>query len=199
MLAKPPICFICWSWLKKSFRSKPFAAFDFFGHFLRRSHVHARGDLLDQRQNVAHAQHAAGVAFGVKDFQTVEFFRRTGKLDGRAGDVPHRQRRAAARVAVQLGQDDAGQRQGVFEGLGGVDGVLTLHGVDHKQGFNRVQHRVEFADLVHQHLVDTQTAGGIDQAARRNGVFWRNRARQRQCRAVFGRRCWGTTRPRLAR
>ena len=43
--------------------------------------------------------------------------RHAGELDRRAGDVAHRQRRAAARIAVELGQDDAGQRQRVAERL----------------------------------------------------------------------------------
>jgi uncharacterized protein YbjT (DUF2867 family) len=60
----------------------------------------------------------------------------------------HRQRRAAARVAVQLGQHHAGQRQRLLEGLGGVDGVLALHGVDDEQRLDRVQRgRVQVADL----------------------------------------------------
>jgi uncharacterized protein YbjT (DUF2867 family) len=59
----------------------------------------------------------------------------------------HRQRRAAARVAVQLGQHDAGQRQRLLEGLGGVDRVLALHGVDDEQGLDRVQRGVQVLDL----------------------------------------------------
>ncbi len=75
----------------------------------------------------------------------------------------HRQRRTAARVAVQLGQHDAGQRQRFFEGLGGVDRVLALHGIDHEQGFDRVERGVQVFDFLHQRLVNGQAAGGIDQ------------------------------------
>ena len=39
------------------------------------------------------------------------------ELDRLAGDVAHRQRRAAARIAVELGEHDAGQRQRVAERL----------------------------------------------------------------------------------
>ncbi len=91
------------------------------------------------------------------------FSRHAGELDRRAGDLPHRQRGAAARVAVELGQHDAGQRQRLLEGLGGVDRVLALHGIDDEQRLDRVERGVQLADLAHQRLVDGQPAGGVDQ------------------------------------
>jgi hypothetical protein len=83
----------------------------------------------------------------VERFQAVEFFRDAGKLDRLARDVAHRQRRTAARVAVQLGQHDTGQRQRIVEGLGGVDGILAQHGVDHEQGFDRLDGAVHGGDF----------------------------------------------------
>ena len=77
--------------------------------------------------------------------------------------MPHAQSCAAARVAVELGQDDAGQGQRVFESFGGVDRILTLHGVDNKQGLDRVEHGVQLFNLGHQGFVDGQAAGGVDQ------------------------------------
>ncbi len=47
---------------------------------------------------------------------------------------PHRQRRAAAGVAVELGQHHAGEADAVAERLRGGDGVLADHGVDDEQG-----------------------------------------------------------------
>jgi hypothetical protein len=79
-----------------------------------------------------------------------------------AGDVTHRQRGAAARVAVELGQHHAGQRQRVVERLGGVDGILAEHRIDHEQRFGGLQFGVQRGDLLHHRLVDTQTAGRID-------------------------------------
>jgi hypothetical protein len=105
------------------------------------------GHLLDQRDDVAHAQDAAGMALGVEHLQAVDLLAGARELDGRAGDLPHRQRRAAARIAVGLGQDDAGQRQRLLEGLGGVDRVLALHGVDHEQGLDRVQDGMQLLDF----------------------------------------------------
>jgi hypothetical protein len=88
--------------------------------------------------------------------------RRADELDRLAGDVAHRQRRAAAGVAVGLGQHDAGQRQRLAEGLGGDRGVLAGHRVDHEQGLDRVDSGVQGLDLGHHRLVDAEAAGGID-------------------------------------
>jgi len=52
-------------------------------------HVDAFLHLFDQADDVAHAEHAAGVALCVKDFQAVDLFADTGKLDRRAGDLAH--------------------------------------------------------------------------------------------------------------
>ena len=57
----------------------------------------------------------------------------------------HRQRRAAARVAVGLGQDHAGQAQCIVECLGGVDRILPRHAVDDEQPLMRIERRFEFA------------------------------------------------------
>ena len=46
----------------------------------------------------------------------VELLADAGELDRLAGDVAHRERRAAARIAVELGEDDAGERQALAEG-----------------------------------------------------------------------------------
>ena len=141
---------------------KASAAFDFGRQFLGGFHVDTRRHLLHQGHDVAHAQNASGMAVGIKHFQPVYFFAGTCELDGRARHLPHRQRSTAARIAIGFGQDDAGQRQRFLKGLGRVDGVLTLHGIHHKQGFNRVQGGMQILDLAHQQLVDRQAAGGID-------------------------------------
>jgi len=39
-LDRPPICFICWIWAKKSFRSKPAPLLTLAAELLRRLHVH---------------------------------------------------------------------------------------------------------------------------------------------------------------
>ena len=82
--------------------------------------------------------------------------------DRLAGDLPHRQRRAAARIAVRLGEDDAGQIERGTEGARGVDRVLAGHGIDHEQPLGGADGGVDVAHLRHQLLVDVQPAGGVD-------------------------------------
>ena len=44
-----------------------------------------------------------------------------------------------------------------------IDRILTGHGVNHKQGFNRVNRRMDLFDLVHHRFVNVQTTSGIHQ------------------------------------
>ncbi|MNM79531.1 hypothetical protein D3C81_914660 [compost metagenome] len=94
--------------------------------------------------------------------QRIGLLAHTEELDGLAGDVTDRQRGTATRVAVDLGQHYAGQRQRLVKGLGRIGGILTGHGIDHKQGFHRLDRRMHLFDLVHHRFVYVQTAGGID-------------------------------------
>ena len=102
------------------------ARLDLVGKLLRRGDVDTLLHLFDQRDDVAHAEHAAGVALGVEYLEPVDLLAGAGKLDRRAGDLPHRQRRAAARVAIHLGEHrrrSAAMR--LAEGLGGIGRILA--------------------------------------------------------------------------
>ena len=83
-------------------------------------------------------------------------------LTGEAGHGADRERGAAAGVAVDLRQDQAGQRDGVRERLGDRDGLLAGHRVDDEQRLDRLDGRVDRGDLGHQLLVDRQAAGGVE-------------------------------------
>ncbi len=54
---------------------KSFAALNFLRQFLRFGMIYFAVRFFDQRQHVAHAQHARGHALGMEGFQAVEFFR----------------------------------------------------------------------------------------------------------------------------
>ncbi len=54
--------------------------------------------------------------------------------DGLAGDLAHRERGAAAGVAVGLGEHDAGEVEGGAEGARGIDRVLAGHGSRRRTG-----------------------------------------------------------------
>ena len=84
------------------------------------------------------------------------------KHDRLAGDRAHRQRRAAARVAVDAGQDDAGDAGALAERLGDIDRVLAGHRVGDQQGLVRRRRLAHRGDLEHQLLVDVEPAGGVE-------------------------------------
>ena len=118
--------------------------------------------LFHQRQHIAHAKNARSHAIGMKQLQAVELLAHAGELDRTAGDLTHRQRGATAGIAIELGQHHAGERQRLAEGARHIHRVLTLHRVNHKQGFGRMQRAMQFGDLAHHGLIDRQPSGGID-------------------------------------
>ena len=71
-------------------------------------HVDRLSGLFDEADDVAHAENAAGDAGGVEVLQRVPLLADTEQLDRLAGDGAHRERSAAAAVAVGAGQHDAG-------------------------------------------------------------------------------------------
>ena len=91
----------------------------------------------------------------------VELFARTRKLDGTASDRAHRERRAAARIAIHAGQHHAGQGNLLSEAGRDVHRVLAGQRVDDQQDFRRVGDFGDRLHLVHQRLVDVQTPGGV--------------------------------------
>ena len=109
---------------------------------------------LDERQDVAHAQDPAGQAVGVEDLQGVGLLAGPQELDRQAGHGADRQGGPAAGVAVDLGQDQAGERHGRGERLGHGDGLLAGHRVDDEQRLDRLDGRIEGGDLGHEGLVD---------------------------------------------
>ena len=112
-----PIFFIwviCW---RKSLRSNfPLASSLLLA--LRFFLVDGRLGRLDQADDVAHAEHLADDPFGVERLELVELFALADELDRHARDLPHRQRRAAAGIAVELGHDHAVEFERLVEGAG---------------------------------------------------------------------------------
>ena len=76
---------------------------------------------------------------GLKRSKPVELFADADELDRLAGNLAHRQRSTAARIAIKLREDHAGQWQAFGECLGGIDGVLSQHRVNDEQGLDRSQ------------------------------------------------------------
>ena len=99
---------------------------------------------------------------GVELLEPVELLADADELDRHPGDFLDRQGRAAAGVAVELGQDDAVEFQRVVERLGAVDGVLAGHRVADEVDLVRLDQPVDLLQLVHRHFVDVQPAGGVE-------------------------------------
>ena len=117
---------------------------------------------LDEGQDVAHAQDPAGEPVGVEDLEGVGLLAGAQELDRDAGDGGDAERGAAAGVAVDLGQDEAGHRHGGDERLGDRDGLLAGHRVDDEQRLDRLDRVVDGGDLGHERLVDAEPAGGVE-------------------------------------
>ena len=129
---------------------------------LASSNIHGFGGLLDEADDVAHAKNPRRHAFGMKRLELVQLFTRAAELDGLAGHGLQTQRRAAARVAVELGQNGAGDLQRLVEMRGHVDGFLAGGGVEHEQDFLRLHEVAQPDEFLHQRLVNLQPAGGIE-------------------------------------
>ena len=80
------------------------------------------------------------------------------ELDRHLGDFLDRQGRPAAGVAVELGEDDAVEIEGVVERLGAVDGVLAGHGVADEEDVVGPDEPIDLLELLHRHLGDVQSA-----------------------------------------
>ena len=120
------------------------------------------GGLLDQADDVAHAEDAGGHALGVEGLELVEFFAHARELDGLAGDRPQAERRAAAGVAVQFGQDRTGDIQGLVEMGRHVHRFLSGSGVQHQQRLLRLDQVAQPHQFLDQRLVYLQPAGGVE-------------------------------------
>ena len=133
------------------------------GDLLRLVELDGLHRLLDQADHVAHAEDAAGDTVGVKLLERVELLAGADQLDRLAGDGAHRQRRAAAPVAVDPCQHDAGERHARIEALGEIDRVLAGQRVGHQQRLVRGGDLLDRRGLGHQLFVDMRAAGGVEQ------------------------------------
>ena len=72
-------------------------------------------------------------------------------------------RRAAARVAVKLCEHDAGNAERIVECVCRVHGILAGHRIDHEQYLARLDLIADVLKLLHQLLVNVQTACRIEE------------------------------------
>ena len=119
--------------------------------------------LLDQRDDVAHAEDAVGDALRVEILERVHALAGAHQLDRLAGDRAHRERGAAAAVAVDAGEHDAGEPDALVEGAREIDGVLAGERVGDQQHLVRIGGALDLGRLRHHRFVERGAAGGVEQ------------------------------------
>ncbi|KHS43294.1 hypothetical protein NJ75_03926 [Novosphingobium subterraneum] len=133
------------------------------GELLGVFRLYRRRRLLDDGHDVAHAEDTASDALRMERLDRVQLFAGCGKLDRLAGNGPHRQRRTATRITVHAGEDHAGKIDFARERLCNVDRILARQRVDDEQRFLRGRDSGNRLHLVHQRLIDVESACGVEQ------------------------------------
>ena len=137
------------------------AGLELMSQFLRLVDIDIAVRLFDQRQYITHAKDACRQTLGVKRFQAGELLRHADKFDRPTGNLTHRQGRTSPGIAVEFGQNHAGQGQGFSKDFRHIDRILTLHRIHHEQGFNRLESRMQTTDFLHHRVINSQTASGV--------------------------------------
>lgn len=116
---------------------------------------------FNQAEHIAHAKDAPGQAGGVEDFQAVEVFADAEVFDGHAGNAADADGGAAAGIAIQFGEGQAGEGHGGAEALGYVDGFLADHRVDDEEGFGGGDVLLDGFEFGHEGVIQLAAPGGI--------------------------------------
>src|SRR5258705_303859 len=101
----------------------------------------------------------AGIGEKLEDF---EFFADTGEFDRFPGNGFHAQGRAAASIAVEFGEDGAGNVQGLIEMGGDIDGFLACGRVEDEQGFLGFDQITQPDEFLNERFVDLEAASGVE-------------------------------------
>ena len=96
-------------------------------------------------------------------FQRVHALAGAHQLDRLAGDRAHRERGAAAAVAVDAGEHDAGQADALVEGAREIDRVLAGEAVGDQQHLVRIGGALHVGRFRHHRVVEGGAAGGVEQ------------------------------------
>ena len=98
----------------------------------------------------------------MEDVDSFHLLTRTDEFDRLRDHGTDREGGTTAGIAIELCEHHAIEIEAVIELLSGVDRILTGHGVDDKQCLIGMDMLFERRDLIHHLLIDSQTAGGID-------------------------------------
>jgi len=98
----------------------------------------------------------------VEHLEVVEFFAETDEFDRAAGHLADRKRRTAAGVAVELGENEAGEIERAVKMFGDRNRLLAERGVGYQQDFVRPDRLADAHQLLHHGFVDLEAARGVD-------------------------------------
>src|SRR5207253_2884257 len=94
--------------------------------------------------------------------QLVELLAYRDELDRTSGHVLDGERRATARVTVELRHHEAVELDALLEGAGHLDCLLPGHRIEDEQDVERLDDVANANELVHQLLVDVKASRRVD-------------------------------------
>ena len=113
-------------------------------------------EIADQADHVAHPEDARREPLRAEGLEPVEGLAGADEADRNPGDRLHREGGAAARIAIELGQDQAVERELLGEGLRDLHRVAAHQRVAHEQRVRGGAHAVDLGQLLHQLGVDRE-------------------------------------------
>ena len=131
------------------------------GVFLRLLLVDDFLEVLHQANDVAHTEDATRHAVGTELLELVHRFADAAEEDRCAGDLFDAECGAATGITIELRQDHASDVELVVEVVGGGNGVLADHRVDHQVDVLSRHGGLDRAQFGHQFFVDREAAGGV--------------------------------------
>ena len=161
MFSSGPSFRIILNWARKSLKSKE-AVRSFLLHPRGFLFVDGLGGFLHQADDVAHPENPARQTIGHERLELIELFADAGELDRALRHFAHRERCAAARVAIEFRQDDAGDAERFVEMRRHADRLLAGRRIGHEQHFLRLEEFLELLDFLDQRGVDFLPAGGVE-------------------------------------
>ena len=115
-----------------------------------------------QRYDVTHTENTVGHTRWVELVYCIELFACTHELDRLVHDGTDRKSGTTTSVTIEFSQYHTVEVEAFVELTGCIHSILTGHGVDHEQGFVRIDSLLDGFDFVHHLLINRQTTGCID-------------------------------------
>ena len=137
-----------------------------FAHFLGGAHrllgIDIGRGFFDQRNDIAHAENAAGNPRRIELLERIQFFAGADELDWFAGDRAHRQCGAATTIAVDARENDAGEAHAFVERARQIDRVLAGERIGNEKHFVRIDRVLDLGRLAHHCVIERGPAGRIE-------------------------------------